>query len=68
MANDTSRLTLAVRAYPRPIGKTPHRPARQTWTTPESLLILDTETRIDAMTCRSSSDRRLLENGTFRRG
>lgn len=63
MTNDPSRLTLAVRAYPRPLGKTPHRPARQAWTPPECLLILDTETRTDAAQALTFGSYRFVDQG-----
>ena len=42
-----SLLRVAVRAYPLPAGKTPHKPSRWRWPRPDGVLVIDTETRTD---------------------
>jgi hypothetical protein len=57
-----SFLRIAVRAYPLPAGKAPHKPSR--WRQPYSaMLVLDTETRIDHTQALTFGSYRFIDQG-----
>jgi len=61
MARD-SFLRIAVRAYPLPAGKAPHKPSR--WQQRYSaMLVLDTETRIDQTQALTFGSYRFIDQG-----
>ena len=61
MARD-SFLRIAVRAYPLPAGKAPHKPSR--WRQPYSaMLVFDTETRIDHTQALMFGSYRFIDQG-----
>src|SRR5688572_320389 len=60
--SDETFLRIAVRAYPLPEGKTPHKPSRWRQKYP-AMLVFDTETRVDATQALLFGNYRFFDQG-----